>query len=652
MTRLTLNLLGRFEAYDNRSIKPLTFPRKKAAALLAYLASPTGHERSREDIADLFWGHTGEPGARNNLRQTLHTIHRMLPDFRGFETTPHSLILLQEHVTIDVTEFELAAKEGTLSALERAADLYVGHFLQGFSLREDLFERWRARETARLRDIGLSVFEQLMAEYVATNRQADAVITASRTIGIDPIHEGAHQTLIRAYAAQGRIGLARQQYDTCRDLLAGELGTSPSRETERIYSTLLGSKIADRTPQDRALGAPIILPIFHTAPIVAVLPFEYSGAELSILAETLAPKLIAVLAAALPLTIVDNRSVSLAAAQQTSTTDLAISFGARYAVEGSIRSWSNRWRTEFSLVDVLTGRHLCTGSCDNADADLFMRTDTLALQIGAKITNQIETSERNNVAGSHTGSADAWQSFNRGLALLDRGWHTDIQPARLAFSRAVEIEPFNARAISGLAYGVLKGAMYRVVENCDDAFAEAHELAFKAYALDHSDPYVNLILGQTSMWTERFGLAGESLQRALDVLPDHPEFCRWMGNFLSKTGFLEKGMPFVAQGPTHSSARAIIVARCYLQLGSYNMALDWSKRALQISPRNAWGRFVKASALGYLDRPEEAFAALQECEDLHPGRVKSEFLASPNQYKDPREHDKVLAGVLKAGWQP
>ncbi|MGR3290425.1 MAG: CDC27 family protein, partial [Paracoccaceae bacterium] len=363
-------------------------------------------------------------------------------------------------------------------------------------------------------------------------------------------------------------------------------------------------------------------------------------------------KLIAVLAAALPLTIVDHRSISLAAAQKTSTPELANLFGARYAVEGSIRYWKGRYYTEFSLVDVLTGRHQCTGSFENADADLFQQSDSLANQIGMKVAIQIETSERNNAAVSDTESADAWQCFNRGMALLDRGRHTDFKPARLALSRAVEIEPYNARAISGLAYSIIKGGIWHVVENRDDAFAEAHEFALKAYALDHSDPYVNLILGQTYQWTERFELAGESLQKALDALPEHPEICRAMGNFLRKTGFPEKCISFGAQGPDCSSEQAIIFAQCHLQLGDYNKAIGHSERAIQIAPRSALARIIVASALGHLDRPEEAFAVLLACEDLRPGRVNSEFQVRPTQNKDPYVQEHLLAGVQMAGWHP
>ncbi|MGR3344572.1 MAG: BTAD domain-containing putative transcriptional regulator [Paracoccaceae bacterium] len=650
--QLTLNLLGRFEARQSNSRAPLDFSRKKATALLAFLASPVGRGRSRDELCGLLWGNFADEQARDSLRQTLFVIRKTIPDIVGPFAKRDTLVLDADLISTDVGKFETAAAGSSPTELEQAYELYSGEFLQGFALREDDFERWLSAERRRLENLALSVMERLLMHYRSASRHDAAIQVASRALDIDPLQEDLHRTLIQCYVAVGRIGQAREQYEKCRELLAEDLGIRPSNATERIYSTLLGRKNATRAPLDRTFGAPIIIPNFHTAPIVAVLPFEYSGAGPPMLAETLTPKLIAVLAAALPLTIVDHRSVSLAATQKTSTADLAISFGARYAVEGSIRSWNDRWRTDFSLVDVMTGRHLCTGSCEYTDADLFHLTDTMALQIGAKIANQIETSERNNAADSDIGSADAWQSFNRGMALLVPGRHTDIEPARLAFLRAVEIEPFNARAISGLANSVKKGGIYLVVENRDDAFAEAHELALKAYALDHSDPYVNLILGQTYQWTERFELAGESLKRAFDVMPNHPNFCLAMGNFLSKTGFPEKCITFAAQVPDFSAERALIVARCYLQLRSYNKALDWSERTIQISPHSAWARVVMASALGHLDRSEEAFAALLACEDLRPGHVNAEFQVRPTQYKDPHEQDHILAGVLKAGGQP
>ncbi len=287
MTQLKLNLLGGFEACYGGSRGSLTLPLRKAAALLAVLASPIGRQRSREEIADLLWGFTGDASARNSLRQTLFVIRRILPNFPGLAITPDGLRLVPDHVASDVAAFEAAAGKETLPALRRATALYAGDFLQGFSLREDTFERWRAAESARLRDIALSVFERLLAADLALGRHTEAVQTANRLLAVDPLHEGAHRALIRVYGAAGRTGLARRQYQTCRDLLARELGVEPSAATARAYEAISGPQTPAPAPPDRAIAAPTPISGFRNAPIVAVLPIQSLAATALPLADAL-----------------------------------------------------------------------------------------------------------------------------------------------------------------------------------------------------------------------------------------------------------------------------------------------------------------------------------------------------------------------------
>ena len=652
MTQLRLNLLGRFEACYGTSSESLAFPRKKAAALLAVLATPIGRKRSREDIADLLWGHIGEASARNSLRQTLFVIRRMLPEFPGLVITPDALLLMPEHVAVDVTAFESAAVAGTLRALERAADLYVGDFLRGFSLRDDSFERWRAGETARLRDIGLSVFEGLLAEYTALGRHAEAVRIANRSLAIDPLHEVAHQALIRVYAAEGRNGLACQQYRECRDLLARELGVKPSEQTESAYAALSGPQTRTPAPPDSAIAAPTPISGFRHTPIVAVLPIESLDTTSLPFADALTAKLIAVLAAALPLTIVDHRSISAAAAQKTSTREAAAAFGARYAVEGGVRSWGGRWRVDVSLIDVGTGRHLCTGSYRHADADLFQLADRFALRIAMNIAHQVEVTERQRAMVGGAGSLDAWESFQRGMALLDLRSFEAIGHARGAFEHAVELEPNNARAVAGLAQCVLEAGACFAWKNREDVYAEGLELSRRAHSLDRGDSFVNWILGQAYQRNECFDLASESLQRALKVNPANPEIRADIGNLLSVMGMPEKGIPIMTHSLKFIERPTVRIARSYLQARNYPAARDWAERENQMAPDDTWAYIVLASALGHLDRPVEAWAALQECERRHPGRVNGEFMVRPTQYKNPHDHDHILDGVRKAGWQP
>ena len=117
-------------------------------------------------------------------------------------------------------------------------------------------------------------------------------------------------------------------------------------------------------------------------------------------------------------------------------------------------------------------------------------------------------------------------------------------------------------------------------------------------------------------------------------------------------GMPEKGIPILANIHKFIDCPQIYIARSFLQAQNYGAAQVWAERENRAWPNHPWAYIVLASALGHLDRPAEAWAALQECERLQPGRVNHEFMVRPTQYKNPYDQDHILAGVRKAGWSP
>ena len=75
---------------------------------------------------------------------------------------------------------------------------------------------------------------------LAVGEAQSALETALRSVDLDPYRERTHQSLMRAYAATGNRAEAVSVYHRFRELLANDLGTAPSQETEAIYLTLLG----------------------------------------------------------------------------------------------------------------------------------------------------------------------------------------------------------------------------------------------------------------------------------------------------------------------------------------------------------------------------------------------------------------------------
>ncbi len=80
----------------------------------------------------------------------------------------------------------------------------------------------------------------LIEMQLAVGEGQSAVETALRAVDLDPYRERTYQGLMRAYAATGNRAEAVGVYHRFRELLATDLGTEPSQETEKIYLDLLG----------------------------------------------------------------------------------------------------------------------------------------------------------------------------------------------------------------------------------------------------------------------------------------------------------------------------------------------------------------------------------------------------------------------------
>ena len=154
MTQLSLRLLGGLRA-QHGSGRSLSIPRKKAQALLAYLALHPGAASSRDSLAGLLWSGTTDEHARHNLRQTLFTLRQAItPD--PFIVEGELVGLRENAVHVDVAAFKRAVGQGTREALREATALYRGELFEGFRIDEAPFDDWLATERQWLRELALT----------------------------------------------------------------------------------------------------------------------------------------------------------------------------------------------------------------------------------------------------------------------------------------------------------------------------------------------------------------------------------------------------------------------------------------------------------------------------------------------------------------
>jgi predicted ATPase/DNA-binding SARP family transcriptional activator len=229
--------------------KPVArFESNKVRALLATLAAEAKRSQPRERLAGLLWPDWPQPSAMRNLRYALADLRKNIGDR---EADPPFLRISRESIQlnpesdvwVDVGEFErLSAISSQLSALSNqqpAVELYRGEFLEGFALAgSPAFEEWSLAKREHYRRQAMQALHALAEAHGQAAEWEPALAYARRQLALEPWQEEAHRQVMRFLALSGQRSAALTQYETCRRLLAKELGVQSGAETIKLYEAI------------------------------------------------------------------------------------------------------------------------------------------------------------------------------------------------------------------------------------------------------------------------------------------------------------------------------------------------------------------------------------------------------------------------------
>jgi DNA-binding SARP family transcriptional activator/tetratricopeptide (TPR) repeat protein len=231
--RVEVRLLGPPQVL--RDGVPVGFDTRKATALLAHLALSEG-ARPRDALADLLWPDADLDRARGALRRTLSTLRSGIGAQHLEATRDHVRLRRADGLTVDVDRFRAARANGDAVA---AVAAYGGELLEGLVVRDAPgFEEWLAGEAEGLRRELVAALAGAAAAQQDAGDLPGAVSSVRRWLQVDPLHEPAHQALIRLLAASGDRAGALAQYRTCVRTLSRELGVPPLAETARLHEEI------------------------------------------------------------------------------------------------------------------------------------------------------------------------------------------------------------------------------------------------------------------------------------------------------------------------------------------------------------------------------------------------------------------------------
>ncbi|WP_162453735.1 AfsR/SARP family transcriptional regulator [Phytoactinopolyspora mesophila] len=207
----------------------------KATALLGYLAV-TGKRHSRRELAGLLWGELPDHRARANLRMLLLGLRRTLRahiDVSARDVGPGA------DWQVDLDELSNLLTAGDRFSVARLRTLVRADLMDGLDVPgAPGFETWLAGERRRIRDAtieGLGASARAMAGC----DPEQALSIARDLLALDPLDEAVHRLTMELLAATGRRAAALAQFETCRLVLADELGVDPSAETVLVRDRLL-----------------------------------------------------------------------------------------------------------------------------------------------------------------------------------------------------------------------------------------------------------------------------------------------------------------------------------------------------------------------------------------------------------------------------
>ena len=391
-------------------------------------------------------------------------------------------------------------------------------------------------------------------------------------------------------------------------------------------------------------------------PSMAVLPFQNMSAdpEQEFFADGITEDIITELSKFRSLFVIARNSSFAFKGKQVDIKDASSKLGVRYIVEGSVRRAGNRVRITAQLIDAVEDKHIWAERYDRDLEDIFAVQDEVTEAIVTTIEPRLISSERQRARRKPTDSLSAWECYQRGL------WHSfqynldDTRTALEFLQRAIDLDPNFASAYGGLAFSLYVHVIMGNSEDRERDLERGLEAGKKAVTLDESDPIAHLGLGRICIVRGEHDKAIAACDRAISLNPSFAAAHYGRGHSLWHTGraaeaiaSFDEAMRLSPSDPlfwTFMASKAIAL----VMLERYDEALDLSRKAQQMPITAIWAYMGELSALGLLDRKEEAQAALKRALQLKPG-LSITFIsqALPITHGPSREH--FLGGLRNAG---
>jgi adenylate cyclase len=392
-------------------------------------------------------------------------------------------------------------------------------------------------------------------------------------------------------------------------------------------------------------------------PAIAVLPFDNlsSDPEQAFFADGLAEDLITRLSSWRAFPVIARNSSFQYRGGDIDLKRASAALGARYIVEGSVRSAGGRVRVNAQLIDAVSGEHVWADTYDSEVADVFAAQDEIGGKIAASLVGDLNRAEAERAQQRGTDDLEAWSLYQLGLQhAVDRYTREDFSVARDLFTQAAQRDPRFATALAQLVFVNLWGVVLGWDETPGETIAAALATARYAASLDPRDPAAQAALGWAYVMAGDIENGLDAAQRAVELNPSMPEALGWLSwNLLmagDAAGCIDAGERAIRLDPLGPFTSIIYdnFSQAYWELGEFEAGLRAARRLLAELPGYFLGHVdVAMNAVG-LGRIEEARAAIAEARRAQPD-LSLEFVQGMYGVSRPEIDARRNAALRQAG---
>jgi DNA-binding SARP family transcriptional activator/TolB-like protein len=603
---------------------------RKSLAVLAYIALNESRQETRERLVGLFWSETEEEKARASLRQTLRELRRYFADagYSGLQTEKLAVELDLGTFKVDLWDVVHEAEARRVHPLLLTVPRLVDQLLQSLDDIDPSFRSWVLAKRQTFHDRLLRTLEDGLRDGAVDTRTRKLI--AEALVSLDPTHEEACRSLMRARAEEGDVAAALRVYKTLWDLLDEDYGMEPSAKTQQLVAEIKQGEI-EAGPASMSTPPPVTPVEFATAS-----PAMFSEARAARLrseprAEVPAPAKIALLVSQFQINGVAPDKIHLVHGFRHHLIASLIRFREWSVVDGTLAAPGNTGQPANISQYTIDATAYQAGESANViltlrqnETNTFIWSETFELKLEnwfdaqqriirrttTSLNVQLSTERLMRLAREPDVSLAVYDRWLRGQTLMWRFHQADWDRAAQIFEDCIREAPNFSPGYSSLAgwnnaIHIAQPGTFRDPERARHNV----ELARKAVQLDALDARAQLCLGWAYAMAKQYAQAEPHMDIARELNDSDPWMKIASGLFYAFCGRLDRADALASQTlemklvPSPTDWAYLVSIRFIA--GDYQAAIDAADRAEDvIRTLRAW----KAAALFQLGRHDEARA--------------------------------------------